>query len=320
MSILKFKPLLRPTIWGGNRIALLKGMSGIDGNIGESWELSGVPGHQSVVSNGPYAGLALNDVLAIMRGDLLGHDNYAICRGVFPILIKLIDAKENLSVQVHPSNAVAERQGKGYAKTEMWYAMRSAPNAKLISGLRRAITPEEYAAMAANSAILDVVAEHDVHEGDCFFIPGGRIHSAGAGCFLVEIQQTSETTYRIYDYGRRDSNGKQRELHIAEAAECIDYRVQDDYRTHYHSAKNVAVPLVDCDYFHTALYDIDEPMLLDYSDLDSFVALIGVGGEGTLTDDDGSETTLRTGETVLIPACNKCIRAEGAMRFIEVFA
>lgn len=320
MSILKFKPLLVPTIWGGSRIAQMKGLQGVEGNIGESWEISGVPGRQSVVSEGPYAGLALNDVLAIMRADLLGKDNYAACRGVFPILIKYIDAKQNLSVQVHPSNDVAERQGKGYAKTEMWYAMQSTPNAKLISGLRRAVTPEEYAAMAANSTILDALAEHDVHEGDCFFIPGGRIHSAGAGCFLAEIQQTSETTYRIYDYDRRDSHGQPRELHIAEAAECIDFRVHSDYRTHYRRAKNEAVPLVDCDYFHTALYNIDEPMLLDYSDLDSFVVLMGVAGEGSLIDDNGNETSLKTGETVLIPACEQWVRVEGTVRFLEVFA
>jgi mannose-6-phosphate isomerase len=200
----------------------------------------------------------------------------------------------------------------------MWYVMDSAPHATLYNGLKMQITPEQYKQMVEEDTICDALAQYSVKEGDCFFIPAGRIHAIGAGCFLAEIQQTSDVTYRIYDYKRKDKDGNYRQLHTQEASESIDYTVHDDYRTHYTPHQNESQLLVECPYFNTAVYDLTEPMTIDYSDLDSFVILIGLKGEGTLTI-DGEHTTFRAGESILIPATVKEIRTEGTVKFLETY-
>ena len=201
----------------------------------------------------------------------------------------------------------------------MWYIMESAPDAKLYSGLKQQITPETYKQMVADDTICDALAQYEVKEGDVFFLPAGRIHAIGTGCFLAEIQQTSDVTYRIYDFKRKDKDGNYRELHTREAAESINYAVEQDYRTHYTPMKNEGVQLVSCPYFTTAVYDLDEAMTLDYSELDSFVILIGMKGEGTIADDEGNETSLKAGETVLIPATTKELKVSGNVKFLETF-
>ena len=185
-------------------------------------------------------------------------------------------------------------------------------------GLKQQITPEQYKAMVEADTITDALARYEVHEGDVFFIPAGRIHAIGAGCFVAEIQQTSDVTYRIYDFKRRDKQGNYRELHTELAAESIDYTVLSDYRTHYDQRKNNPQTVVRCPYFTTSVYDLTEPMTIDYSELDSFVILIGVGGEGTLTA-DGQQVSLRAGETVLIPATTAEVKVKGTVRFLETF-
>ena len=235
------------------------------------------------------------------------------------MLVKFIDARQDLSIQVHPNDEQAKRKGLKNGKTEMWYIMESEPDAKLLCGLKHEISPEKYKQMVADGTICDAIASFPVKEGDCFFIPSGRIHSICQGCFLAEIQQTSDTTYRIYDYNRRDKDGNLRELHTQEAAECIDYTVQKDYRTHYVPEKNQGVQLVNCKHFSTAVYDLDEPMTLDYSELDSFVIIIGLKGEGTFTDNEGNTTTLSEGETMLVPASTSTINVSGTIKFLETY-
>lgn len=319
MKPLKFLPLLKSTLWGGNRLIPFKQLDSKQECVGESWEISGVPGNESVVADGEYQGMTLNAVTAQLKDALLGVDNYKRFGDEFPLLVKFIDAREQLSIQVHPSDEIAKKQGKPRGKTEMWYIMESAPDAKLRSGLSREITPDQYRQMVADNTICDAIAEYSVKEGDCFFLPAGRIHSIGAGCFLAEIQQTSDVTYRIYDFRRKDANGNERPLHTHEAAECIDYRVERNYRTEYVPIKNQGVSLVHCPYFHTAVYDLDEPMTLDYSDLDSFVILICLKGEGTVTDNDGNKVGLRMGETVLYPASTRILKVEGSVKFLETY-
>ena len=172
--------------------------------------------------------------------------------------------------------------------------------------------------MVENDSICDALAQYAVKDGDCFFIPAGRIHAIGHGCQLIEIQQTSDVTYRICDYKRRDKDGNLRQLHTKEAAESIDYRVLPDYRTHYELTKNEGQLLVECPYFNTAVYDLDEPMLIDYSELDSFVVLIGLKGNGSLTIDD-EKVTFRGGDTILLPACVSNVRVEGEIKFLETY-
>ena len=321
MEPIKFKPILKQTLWGGGKIVKFKGIDGHDGEqIGESWELSGVPGNESVAANGEYDGRTLTEIVAAEKERLVGTDNYKRFGDEFPLLIKFIDAKQDLSIQVHPDDEKAQKYGLRNGKTEMWYIMNSDADASLRCGMKAKITPEQYKAMVADGTICDAIAEYPVKEDDCFFIPAGRIHSIGKGCFLAEIQQTSDATYRIYDFNRRDKDGNLRELHTEKAAECIDYTVLNDYRTEFTAEKNRGVQIVSCPFFNTAVYDLDEPMTLDYSELDSFVVLIGLKGEAQLTDNEGNTTTLRGGETLLIPASTATIKVDGNIKFLETYA
>lgn len=260
MYPLKFKPLLKSTIWGGNKIIAFKHLDIQQEKVGESWEVSGVPGNESVVSDGELAGKTLNEVVALMKEQLLGEDNYKRFGNEFPLLIKFIDANSDLSIQVHPNDEIAHKQGKERSKTEMWYALPCESDAKLYNGLKQQITPEQYKEMVANDTITDALAQYTVKEDDCFFIPAGRIHAIGTGCFVAEIQQTSDVTYRIYDFKRKDKDGNYRELHTKEAAECIDYTVLSNYRQEYVPAKNQGVSMVRCPFFNTAVYDLTEPI------------------------------------------------------------
>lgn len=316
---LKFKPLLKQTIWGGDKIIPFKKLSESLDNVGESWEISGVKDNETIVADGPLEGKSLNTVVEEMGAKLVGHDNYKRFGNEFPLLIKFIDARDDLSIQVHPTDEIAVRQGRKRGKTEMWYLMASDPGAKLYSGLKCEITPDQYKDMVENDTICDALAQYEVKEDDVFFLPAGRIHAIGTGCFLAEIQQTSDVTWRIYDFKRKDKNGNYRELHTKQAAEAIDYHVEKDYRTEYRPEKNQGVNLVNCPYFNTAVYDLDEPMTLDYSGLDSFVILIGLKGEGTITDAEGNTTSLKAGETVLIPAEETEVKVTGSVKFLETY-
>lgn len=298
MKYLKFKPLVKQMLWGS-----------------ESWEISGVENNETVALGD---GRSLNQLVREMKGELVGEANYQRFGNEFPLLIKYIDAKQDLSIQVHPTDEIAHRQGKPRGKTEMWYVMDSAPEAKLYNGLKKQITPELYKQMVADDTICDALAQYSVKEGDCFFIPAGRIHAIGAGCYLAEIQQTSDVTYRIYDFKRKDKDGNYRQLHTQEASESINYTVLKDYRTQYTPQKNESQLLVECPYFNTAVYDLTESMTIDYSELDSFVILIGLKGEGKLMI-DGEETDFKAGETILVPASVQEVRTEGTIKFLETY-
>ena len=319
MKPLKFEPLLKSTIWGGNKIIAFKHLDIKQEKVGESWEISGVPGNESIVADGEMKGKKLNEVVAELKENFLGADNYKRFGNEFPLLIKFIDANTDLSIQVHPNDEIAKKQGKERGKTEMWYLLDSDKDATLLCGLKKPITPTQYADMVANDTIVDAIDRYNVKEGDCFFLPAGRIHAIGTGCFLAEIQQTSDVTYRIYDFKRKDKDGNYRELHTKQAAECINYNVESNYRTEYTPAKNQGVSLVQCPYFCTAVYDLDEPMTLDYSELDSFVILIGLKGEGTITDNEGNTIKLAAGESLLVPATTETLKVEGTLKFLETY-
>lgn len=320
MEPIKFCPLLKETLWGGNKIVSFKHIKGHkDEQIGESWEISGVKGSESIVANGPYKGKTLTEMVDSMKDKLVGTDNYRRFGNEFPLLIKFIDAKQDLSIQVHPDDEKARKYGLRNGKTEMWFIMDSEKDAFLLCGLKEKITPEQYTKMVEEGTICDAIAKYPVKADDCFFIPSGRIHSIGSGSFLAEIQQTSDVTYRIYDFNRRDKNGNLRELHTQKAAECIDYSVQKNYRNEYVPTKNQGVSLVNCKHFCTAVYDLDQPMTLDYSELDSFVIIIGIKGEGVFNDNEGNTTTLHEGETMLIPATTKTLNVSGTIKILETY-
>lgn len=314
----KFEPLLKQTLWGGDKIIPFKHLNTKMEQVGESWEISGVKDFETIVANGPDKGKSLNQLVSEMKDQLVGKENYERFGDEFPLLVKFIDAHQDLSIQVHPSDEVAHRQGKPHGKTEMWYALPSTPGAMLYNGLKQQITPEQYKQMVENDTITDALARYEVHEGDVFFIPAGRIHTIGAGCFVAEIQQTSDVTYRIYDFKRKDKNGNYRELHTQLAAESIDYTVLDNYRTLYEPLKNEGVQVASCPYFTTAVYDLTEPMTLDYSELDSFVILMAVKGEGRLVC-NGEEMPFQMGDTVLFPATTNEVKVEGEVKFLETY-
>lgn len=315
MNIYKFEPIVKQTIWGGDKIAQMKHIAHALPQIGESWEISAVAGSVSVVKG---TDTTLTQLINEMQDQLVGHNNYERFGNEFPLLIKFIDARKDLSIQVHPNDETAHRQGKKRGKTEMWYALTSDEGAKLYNGLRQQITPEQYKEMIANDTICDALAQYDVHEGDVFYIPAGRIHAIGAGCFVVEIQQTSDVTYRIYDFKRKDKDGNFRELHTQLAAESIDYTVKDDYRTHYEAKVNQENKVVSSNFFTTNIYHLTESMTIDYTTLDSFVVLIATKGEAELEVDE-ENCTFTAGETVLIPASAKKVNIHGNISFLETY-
>ncbi|HOV71793.1 MAG TPA: class I mannose-6-phosphate isomerase, partial [Dysgonamonadaceae bacterium] len=226
---LKFNPILKPVIWGGSDICKFKHITPLIDGIGESWEISGVKGHISIISNGELAGTSLEELLLKEKSRLVGEKIYEKYGNTFPLLIKFIDARDNLSIQVHPDDELAKKRHNSFGKTEMWYVINASPDAFLYSGFEKGITPDEYVERIKNDTFIETLKKHYVKPGDVFFIPAGRVHAIGAGCFIAEIQQTSDITYRIYDYNRKDADGNPRELHTELAKDAIDYTVYPSY-------------------------------------------------------------------------------------------
>ena len=315
MYPLKFEPFLRTMVWGGEKIAAYKGIETDIPKIGESWEISGYGAHPTVVAEGPDAGRTVNELVSIYKEKLVGRKVYAANGDEFPLLIKFIDAANDLSIQVHPNDAIAEKNhGKGFrGKTEMWYVIDADPGGALYCGLKMPITPEAYSARVADGTITKVLSRYEVHTGDVFFLPAGRIHAICRGCFVAEIQQTSDLTYRIFDYGRKGLDGKPRELHTELAKWAIDYNVEHDYRTHYSHALNKEIELASCEFFTTCVFDLTKPLQKSLSSLDSFFVVMCVSGSGKLVDQEPEgpfEVSIRQGETVLIPATSQGVRFE----------
>ena len=310
MYPLKFKPILKQTIWGGDRIIPFKHLNENLPNVGESWEISGVPGNESVVANGEFRGKTLRELINIFREELVGESVYKRFSTTFPLLIKFIDARQDLSIQVHPDDETAKKRHNSLGKTEMWYVMDATEGAKLRSGFKTKIGPKEYKELVHNSTITDVLAEYEIKKGDVFFLPAGRVHSIGAGAFIAEIQETSDITYRIFDFDRKDANGNKRELHTELAKDVIDYEVHDDYRTQYTPEMNEPVELVACPYFTTSVYDMTETINCDYTELDSFVIYICMEGSCTITNNEGDSIELQAGESTLLAATTQEVTIE----------
>ncbi len=298
---LKFKPVYREKIWGGNKIRTILGRDyGDMSNCGEAWVLSGVEDDQTAVSEGFLAGNELNELVEVYMDDLVGGKVYDKHKNTFPILVKFIDANDYLSIQVHPDDELAHKRGLGNGKTEMWYIIQAENDAELISGFSRQVNQKTYLDHLNNGTIKDILNVEKVKAGDVFYIPAGRVHALGPGILLTEIQQTSDTTYRIYDWDRTDENGNHRELHTEEALAAIDYKVYDEYRTDYPDIKNQSVEVVDQTHFTTNFIHLDKAIAKNYESLDSFVIYTCVQGKLNLKYRDGA-VSLQMGECVLIP-------------------
>ena len=298
----KFQPILKSTIWGGEKIVPYKHIASDQKQVGESWELSGVKGSESVVAGGPEAGTTLPGLIARHGAALLGKANAERFGQEFPLLIKFIDARQDLSIQVHPNDALAWERHKSKGKTEMWYVLEAEPGASLLTGFSRPIAPAEYERRVADNTLTDVLNRQAIASGDVFYLPAGRVHSIGKGSFIVEIQQSSDITYRIYDFDRRDAAGNSRELHTELAREAIDFESSENSRITYAPENNQEVRLVTTPYFTTSLYTLTARTRCDWSATDSFVAIVLLQGSGSLTDNEGNRIDVRQGETWLLPA------------------
>ena len=298
----KFEPILKSVIWGGSDICRFKKIVPLQEGIGESWEISGVKENVSLISNGKLAGTSLDELLSRTKEKLVGKNNYHRFGDTFPLLIKFIDARDDLSIQVHPDDRLAKARHNSFGKTEMWYVVNATPGAYLYSGFEKSISPDEYIETVNNNTFTDTLKKEEVKTGDVFFLPAGRVHAIGAGCFIAEIQQTSDVTYRIYDYNRKDVAGNSRELHTELAKEAIDFKVKDSYKTEYERNVNQPVKLASCPYFTTQLLEMDILMRRNYATLDSFVIYICMAGHCTIMDDKGNSEFIRQGESMLIPA------------------
>lgn len=313
---IKFLPYFKSTIWGGDEISRFKGISLNCKDIGESWELSAVPGCESIVADGEDCGLTLKDLVVKYREELVGKHVYERFGDEFPLLVKFIDAKDDLSLQVHPDDRLAKQRHNSFGKTEMWYILNSQKNAKIHTGLTRQIDVDEYEKRVREKTLMEVVGSYDSTPGDLFFLPAGRLHAIGTGNFLVEIQQSSDITYRVDDYGRRDSEGNLRELHTELAKDAIDYEYYPDCKSTSRPIDPATENLVKCDYFNVNKVTVNGEQSIQNSE-DSFMGLVCIGGEGKLKV-DGISTSVKQGETLLLPAHVDEFDIEGTMSLLTV--
>ena len=320
MKPYKFAPYLKTTLWGGYQIAPFKGIFTAQPNIGESWEISGVPEHVSVavdrgIIDDVDVGLTLTELIDKYKDLLVGKQVYKRFGNKFPLLVKFIDSRQDLSVQVHPDDKLAMERHGCAGKTEMWYVIKADVGAKIYSGLRKSITPEDYERLVTEEAsegenpMQSVIATHESHNGDLFFLPAGRLHAIGAGNFLAEIQQTSDITYRVYDFGRKDAHGKPRELHVEQAKDAIDYRVWPEYRSSYDTTQPTT-QLVNCPYFTVYRIVVQVAQRVDFQ-CDSFVVVVCLWGEANI---NGMQ--IHQGETILVPASENVLYIFGNGTFL----
>jgi len=300
---LLFRPILKPRIWGGEKLHKVFGKITTEENnkIGESWELSGLEDSDSVVINGFLSGNTITELIEIYMDELVGQKVFDTFGTYFPLLFKFIDANDKLSIQVHPCDDIAQERHDVLGKTEMWYIIDAEPEAELVLGLNKKMDANLLKESIQSYTLEQHLQKVPVKKGDCFFIPAGLIHAIGKGILLAEIQQSSDITYRLYDYNRLDDRGKPRELHVNEALETIDFSSQTITPIIYEKINNTPITLVKNEYFTTRLLQLTQPIKMDYSDIDSFVVYMCIEGEFDIIY--GDETTrVKKGETTLVPA------------------
>jgi mannose-6-phosphate isomerase len=319
---LTFETIFKDKIWGGQKIktVLGKDFSPLP-NCGETWEISGVAGNISVVESGPLKGESLQALLEKYQEELVGKHVYERFGNEFPLLVKFIDANDDLSIQVHPNDELAKKRHNSFGKTEMWYILEADEGSTLNSGFNREVTKEEYVKAVADNTLMDILNIEPVSAGDVFFLPAGRVHYIGKGILLAEIQQTSDITYRIYDFDRTDDKGQKRELHTELAVDAINYHHYDQYKTQYDPQPNQTVNAVTSDYFVTNVLNFDQEVAHDYTHLDSFVILVCVGGSLTIETTDGYRIPLKMGQCALLPASTTQVTLlpDGDMTVLESY-
>ena len=294
---------MKDRLWGGEKLKDLFGKPSKTNTTGESWELSGVAGDVSMVANGKLSGTSLNELIERYGKNIMGESVINRFGKEFPILIKFIDAKMDLSIQLHPNDELAKERHDSFGKTEMWHIMDADPGANLIVGFNKDVTKDEYAKSLEENTLLDLLNYEEVGTGDTFFINTGKIHAIGGGVLLAEIQQTSDITYRVFDFNRKDKNGNLRELHTELAIDAIDYQRKDDFKVDYAAAKDVVNKMVDCPYFKTNFLNLTQDLKQNVTSRDSFSIYLCVQGMAEISNDWG-RATIKKGETVLVPAAS----------------
>ena len=318
LYLLKFDPILKEKVWGGKKLKQLFNKDSPSDKTGESWEISDVEGNTSIVSNGSFKGKSLKWLLEEYKSKLVGEKVFNRFGTKFPLLIKFIDAAENLSVQLHPNDEIAKKRHNSFGKTEMWYIMQADKDAELILGFKDVITKQEYIKLVEDNKLLTALNSEPVQVGDSFFIKPGLVHAIGAGIVLAEIQQTSDITYRIYDWDRTSDSGEKRELHTDLALAAIDLSGDKDFRLKYDLKPNQSSEIVTSKYFNTNIIQLEGLVKRDYSSLDSFVILMGVEGKAIIKSGDNREE-LKQGESILVPAGIDEITLEGVnSKILEV--
>ncbi len=320
MSIhpLKFQPILKERLWGGTKLKEVLNKPIKSDITGESWELSTVSGDISIVSNGNLANTSLSELIDTYPELLLGKSVVERFGKEFPILIKFIDAKQDLSIQLHPNDELAKKRHNSFGKTEMWYVMDADVGAELIVGFNKEVSKAEYVKSVAEDTLLEILNYEPVTEGDTFFINTGKIHAIGAGVLLAEIQQTSDITYRVFDFNRKDKDGNLRELHTQMALDAIDFERKNDFKIKYSATLDTTNSMVDCPYFKTNFLNLTKDFEQDTTQRDSFTIFMCVGGKATIQTAEG-KVALMKGETVLVPALAKTIHIKTAgTKLLEV--
>jgi mannose-6-phosphate isomerase len=318
---IKFAPQYKYRIWGGSKLSTILKKKDLPEKTGESWEISGIQDSLSVVSNGFLEGNTIQEISEIYMGDLLGDLVYHKFGVEFPLLIKLIDANDILSIQVHPDDHLAELRHTAYGKTEMWYVIQADDGSELFTGFNQDLDKDKFLGHLEQDTIPSVLNREKVSAGDSFFIPAGRVHATGAGILFAEIQQTSDITYRIYDWNRVDLDGKPRDLHTDLAIDAIDYKSYPNYRTEYTKTINQSNLVTACEYFTTNYLNLTVPIEKDYIEIDSFIIFICLEGSCQIEYEDSKTESLIVGETILIPAILKHIRIipDNKVQLLEVF-
>ena len=318
-----FEPNLHSVVWGGSQLRPYKGLEPTDEPIGESWEVSAVPSSTSIISNGEYKGKDLISLINEQPEAILGKKVNEKYSGKLPLLVKFIDAKRDLSIQVHPNDEMAMHEHGKMGKTEMWYVIKADKGAHLYAGFKEELTPQEYQQRIADGSITEVLADHQVKAGDVFYLPSGRIHAICGGVMLVEVQQSSDVTYRIYDYKRPGMDGKLRELHTELAAKALDYHVEDNYRTEYKDVTNKALHIIGTPFFDVRVMEVSKPFHRDLKKYDSFIITMCIEGDCLIhVRSTGEKILLKQGNSTLIPAAIAdfdIIPQQGTTRILDAF-
>lgn len=317
--ILKFTTFFKPVLWGGTKIADFKAIPSQGDNIGESWEISPIPEHESIIDGGEFSGLSLSQILSSHGKPIMGEPLFNRYGDKFPLLIKFIDSSQDLSIQVHPDDDLAAQRHDGTGKTEMWYSLSPTPSAFIYAGFSHPMTPQSFLKAVNDGEITGHLKKFHISQGDMIMLPPGCVHALGQGNFVLEVQQASDVTYRIFDYNRPDASGKPRKLHIEESVDAIDYDLPTRTARNIPAQTNKETLLERCPYFTSSIIKVDKHFVMDLERRRSFTIAVAIKGDMTLTAPDGSVHPLPQGQTLLIPAIMPKVAVDGDGELVTVF-